>query len=787
MGFGFLSVASVLVFGVGCGAALKDDLSPPTLSTLPDTDTAEGAETGTPIDTGDIGDTGPPVPVDLDGDGYSVAAGDCDDADPTRFPGNDERCDGLDNDCDGAVDAPNPVDGVLVYADFDMDSWGVASHTEIRCGITVGFSRFSGDCDDTDDAISPSAIEVCDGVDNDCDGITDADALAGSIFYRDADSDGYGDPDSLVKACSRPFGFVDNALDCLDSNASVSPDGTESCNGVDDDCDGVIDNGYTAALWFRDGDGDGHGDPAKATLSCFPPSGFVAVGGDCDDSDAEIHGDMLELCDLKDNDCDGVVDEDLSDMVFYRDLDGDGYGTMSDEIIDCAPVEGYVVDGTDCDDVDEEIRPGRVEDCNGIDDNCDGVIDETWPLDPYYLDADDDGYGAGDAQLACSAPVGHVLDGSDCDDADPLVNPGIYADCENDRDDDCDGAIDEGPDSTFYRDFDGDGFGDASLTMVECAPPPGWVWDDTDCDDSDAGTYPEHRENCSDGLDNDCDGLDDDEDPDCDCPDHGFVEDEDLGTTTGDAVASGSTVTEDDTYTFGECGSSGAKDRFFRFEAPEDGCYTFDTEGSGYDTLLRVLDACEGTSIDCDDDGGSGVLSIIETPLAEGDQVFVVVDGYSVSSSGEYTLNINYEAAVSSEAGGILAYDEDLGDGLGDAIASGDSLGMGDDYDGSCGSSAGVDVAFLWEAPDDGCYEIDTDGSSYDTVLRVFNAEIGGGGVICGGSGSGPSELACDDDGGLGVSSRLSRTVSGGAQYIIVVDGFGSSSVGSYVLSINEC
>ena len=84
-----------------------------------------------------------------------------------------------------------------------------------------------------------------------------------------------------------------------------------------------------------------------------------------------------------------------------------------------------------------------------------------------------------------------------------------------------------------------------------------------------------------------------------DCPDHGYIEDEDLGTETGSAVRTGSTTSEDDTYTYGECGSSGAPDRFFLFEAPETGCYTVTTEGSSYDTLLRVLDACEGTSIAC--------------------------------------------------------------------------------------------------------------------------------------------------------------------------------------------
>ena len=653
---------------IGCGSDGTDGPPPIPPPLPPLDDSGNGSDSGTP-DSGqsaddtatgsDSGapDTAPPVPeeTDADGDGVSLEAGDCDDADPTRFPGNTESCNGVDNDCDGEVDGPNPTDGSLWYRDFDGDSWGRASESWVSCETPLAASRFPGDCDDRDPDVSPGAIEVCDGVDNDCDSITDTDAADGTVYYRDLDGDGFGNPDVSQAACARPTGFVDNNLDCDDSRSSVSPDGAEACNGLDDDCNGAVDDGYAMSEWFEDWDGDGRGNPLVTAISCYPPSGFVGVGGDCDDEDFDVHGDMSELCDGKDNDCDGIVDEELSDLVFFRDLDGDGYGTSMDRIIDCAPVTGYVVDGTDCDDDDDTVYPGRSESCNGVDDNCDGVIDESWPLEAYFYDADGDGFGAGEATMACSAPADHVRSDTDCDDTDDLVNPSIYADCEDGRDEDCDGEIDEGPDSTFYRDLDGDGFGDIGTTLVTCEAPSGWVADATDCDDGSGAVSPEAREvgsACGDRIDNDCDGLVDDLDSDCDCPDHGYVEDEDLGTETGAAVRSGDTTSEDDTYTYGECGSSGARDRFFLFEAPETACYTVTTEGSSYDTLLRVLDACEGTSIACNDDYyGSpslGLRSRVDVSLEAGDTVFIVVDGYSSSSYGSYVLNIDYDASGGS-------------------------------------------------------------------------------------------------------------------------------------------
>jgi hypothetical protein len=153
--------------------------------------------------------------------------------------------------------------------------------------------------------------------------------------------------------------------------------------------------------------------------------------------------------------------------------------------------------------------------------------------------------------------------------------------------------------------------------------------------------------------------------------------------------------------------------------------------------------------------------------------VFVVVDGYSSSSAGDFVLNINFEGA------GEASYDTDLGEDVGDAVATGSNSGEPNDFEGSCGGSGGPDVAFLWEAPDSGCYNFNTIGSSFDTVLRLVAVDSAG----CGGS----SELACNDDGGGSLTSMFEYTVTAGTRYVVVVDGFSSGSVGTYTLAINEC
>lgn len=174
---------------------------------------------------------------DVDGDGHARAScggDDCDDDDAMRFPGNPEVCDAADRDedCDATTVGSTDADG-----DGAVDA---ACCNGERCGA---------DCDDTDGTVNPLATEACDGVDNDCDRNVDEGVLR--YFWPDGDGDGYGALDAAPEqACLPSPGQVENTLDCDDDDGTINPTAGEPCNGVDDNCNGVID------------------DPAQSAISC---------------------------------------------------------------------------------------------------------------------------------------------------------------------------------------------------------------------------------------------------------------------------------------------------------------------------------------------------------------------------------------------------------------------------------------------------------------------------------------------------------------------------------------
>jgi len=399
--------------------------------------------------------------VDSDGDGYGdegtvraacepvegriTVGGDCNDNDADISPVADELCNEVDDNCDGIVDGPDPLDPYVFYQDADGDGFGTPEVTIEACSVPAGYVSNDRDCFDFDEEISPFAFEFCDGRDTDCNGVADDSySLDADIWYVDEDGDEFGDPAMYVTSCEPVSGHVMNDGDCDDTDALTHAEAEEVCNHRDDDCDGVVDNGFELSLSYRDSDGDGHGDVSMPVLSCTPVAGYVAAGDDCDDGEYWAHPGLVELCDSIDNDCDGIIDEELVFTDFVPDADGDGYGDATGAVItDCLPPAGHVVNTTDCDDGNASIYPAAIESCNGLDDNCNGELDEGLADYTYFLDEDEDGFGIPDITIsACAQPPGYSEVDSDCDDIEEDTHPGAYESCD-DRDNDCNGLIDD--------------------------------------------------------------------------------------------------------------------------------------------------------------------------------------------------------------------------------------------------------------------------------------------------------------------------------------------------------
>ncbi|HND31796.1 MAG TPA: MopE-related protein, partial [Myxococcota bacterium] len=172
------------------------------------------------------------------------------------------------------------------------------------------------DCDDSRSAVYPGATEICDSLDNDCDGIIDDNAL--QTWYQDGDGDGYGSSGVSTTACTAPAGYVADSSDCNDANAGISPADAEICDAAntDEDCDGLADNNDPSATgkttYYQDSDSDGYGSTTTQTV-CDAGSGYVSSSGDCNDSSAAISPGDAEVCgDGVDNNCSGTTDEGCS-------------------------------------------------------------------------------------------------------------------------------------------------------------------------------------------------------------------------------------------------------------------------------------------------------------------------------------------------------------------------------------------------------------------------------------------------------------------------------------------
>jgi hypothetical protein len=217
-----------------------------------------------------------------------------------------------------------------------------------------------------------------------------------TLYYADADNDGFGDPNQDTLLCNAPAGFVANNTDCDDTDALVNP----------------------TTVWYQDLDNDQVGNSNVTQVACLQPIGYVLTNGDCDDNNAAI----------------------VAPVIYYTDADQDGFGDDASATPFCQAPVNMIAIGGDCDDTDNTVYPGATEVCDGLDNNCNGQFDEGLTFLNYYFDGDSDGYGIGNSTVSCTPLVGYATLTGDCDDSDNTVNPGATDTEGNNIDENCDGV-----------------------------------------------------------------------------------------------------------------------------------------------------------------------------------------------------------------------------------------------------------------------------------------------------------------------------------------------------------
>ncbi len=342
------------------------------------------------------------------------------------------------------------------------------------------------------------------------------------FFNRDRDEDGWlqqqdclDDPNAVFPGRPAP--------------EDINPAAEEVCDYEDNDCDGVIDEGFVNK-WYPDLDGDGAGDATNpGILACdkadLPGPNYIDNADDCDDENPLVSGSISEICDGIDNDCDGIVNEaeDIAAGFLYADVDGDGFGTKggqpkfvcesiaTGEFYDATEVGAETIDenlpayayrffelNLDCNDGDPSFNPDAPEVCDERDHNCnDDPYDVGSGADKYYLDTDGDNWGdlstvialCEGRDLPTDVEGAYVPNGGDCDETNPAINNGADEICDG-LDNDCNLIVDDDPvDGVLkYEDFDNDGFGNPATALRACSGSHASTYTATvggDCDDND--------------------------------------------------------------------------------------------------------------------------------------------------------------------------------------------------------------------------------------------------------------------------------------------------------------
>ena len=459
-------------------------------------------------------------------------------------------------------------------------------------------------------------------------------------------------------------GFTDD-VDCDDDNAEINPYATEVCDGVDNNCDDIVDDDdpdIDLLPFYLDADGDGFGGIESVEL-CEIPEGYVENSDDCDDGNADLHPDATEVCDFIDNDCDGDIDDQDSGVVlgengviYYLDADDDGFGAADTAAIACLIPEGSVEVADDCDDNEATTNPDGEEFCDAIDNNCNGIVDEqpagfgqcdecTETVLPSMTgelltgiqsvsdDADLECFGGGDDTITrWVAPATGIYTISSSADA-----IGLWQECG-------DTELDCSTTGSVTKEFE---YGESVNIVLEGS-------------DLDLQIWGEAEYHCNDGYDDDNDGLLDCDDADqcwfdslCGasmCPNFDLVDPIDFETVNGYDLL--------ETTLFGagndeeaSCFTAGDEDLSYWYQAESSGCAEIYAYSDDFDVHLAVYDSCGGDEIGCNETSAyalgqfeTNYASHVRLQLTEGDSYIIVVDGLPAVSTEKFMLAIDHIA-----------------------------------------------------------------------------------------------------------------------------------------------